>query len=58
MASSHAAQRRASENVRELDDAHARRAREDLELTMSERLAKLHTLCAQFTAIAGAARKQ
>lgn len=47
-----------SHTARELDEARARRAQEDLALSMSERLAKLHRLCLQATAISGAARKQ
>jgi len=47
-----------SKATRELDEARARRLREDRELTMSERLAKLHALCLQVTSVAGAARRR
>ena len=47
-----------SKATRELDEARTRRLREDRELTMSERLAKLHALCLQITSVVGAARKR
>jgi hypothetical protein len=38
--------------------ARRRRLERDWQLTMSERLARVHTLCKQMTAIAGAARRK
>ena len=41
-----------------LDLARRRRLERDRELPMSERLARVHALCKQMTAIAGAARRK
>jgi hypothetical protein len=41
-----------------IDDATRRRLERDWALPMSERLARVHELCKQMTAIAGAARRR
>jgi hypothetical protein len=41
-----------------LDEAARRRLERDWQLPMSERLARVHELCKQMTAIAGAARRK
>lgn len=47
---------RLSGDIKELDQARAIRREADLQATMSERLARLHLLCKQMSAIKGAAR--
>jgi hypothetical protein len=42
----------------EIDEATRRRLERDWALPMSERLARVHELCKQMTAIAGAARRR
>jgi len=48
--------RRLSGDIEELDRVRAMRRDADLRATMSERLARLHVLCKQMSAIKGAAR--
>jgi hypothetical protein len=48
--------KRMSGDIEELDRARAIRREADLRATMSERLARLHALCRQMSAIKGAAR--
>ncbi|MEX2193889.1 MAG: hypothetical protein WD844_01265 [Thermoleophilaceae bacterium] len=42
----------------ELDQAARERLKRDWALPMNERLARMHELCSQMTAIAGAARRR
>jgi hypothetical protein len=44
-----------SGDIKELDQARTLRREADLRATMSERLARLHALCKQMSAIKGAA---
>jgi hypothetical protein len=48
--------KRLSGGIEELDRARTMRREADLRATMSERLARLHALCRQMSAIKGAAR--
>lgn len=48
--------KRLSGDIEELDHGRAIRREADLRATMSERLARLHVLCKQMSAIKGAAR--
>ena len=45
-------------DIGDMKDARAARLRANLELPMSERLAKAHALCKQMNAIKGAAKKR
>lgn len=47
---------RLSGDIEELDQARAMRRQADMRATMSERLARLHLLCKQMSAIKGAAK--
>lgn len=48
--------KRLSGKAQELDRARAVRREAELRVTMSERLARMHVLCKQMSAIKGAAR--